>query len=114
MIARMAAAGTVVLPVTVLGELEAAFELGRRGRENRRMLAELLDEEFVSVWPATASVARHYGQLFAQLKRAGTPVPVNDVWIAAVTIDCSGELLTFDTDYGRIPGLNVVILDLGT
>jgi len=106
----LARAATVVIPATVLGELEAAFQLGRRARENRLTLAEFLGEPFVTVWPTTAVVARHYGRLFAELKRAGTPIPVNDVWIAAACLDCVGRLVTFDQDFKRIPGLECTVL----
>ncbi len=106
----LARAATVVIPVTVLGELEAAFQLGRRARENRLTLAEFLGESFVTVWPTTAAVARHYGRVFAELKRAGTPIPVNEVWIAAACLDCDGRLVTFDGDFERISGLEFTVL----
>jgi tRNA(fMet)-specific endonuclease VapC len=104
------AAEMVALPTIVLGELEAAFTLGRRERENRSMLAEFLAESFVSVLPVTAAVARRYGRLFAELRRAGTPIAINDVWIAATALDCGGHLLTFDGDFGRIVSLDCTIL----
>ena len=107
---QLAQATTVVIPVTVLGELEAAFQLGRRVLENRVTLAEFLGEPFVTVWPTTTAVARHYGRLFAELKRAGTPIPVNDLWIAAACLDCVGRLVTFDGDFKRIPGLEYTLL----
>ena len=106
----LARAATVVIPATVLGELEAAFQLGRRDRENRLTLAEFLGESFVTVWPTTATVARHYGRVFAELKRAGTPIPVNDVWIAAACLDCNGRLVSFDSDFQRISGLEFTVL----
>ena len=46
-------AAVIIMPVTVLGELEAGFELGRRARENRRALAEFLDEPFVGILDVT-------------------------------------------------------------
>jgi tRNA(fMet)-specific endonuclease VapC len=104
------AAEIVSLPTIVLGELEAAFALGRRERENRSVLTEFLEESFVSVLPVTPAVARRYGRLFAELRRAGTPIPINDVWIAATTLDCGGHLLTFDDDFGRIVSLDCTIL----
>lgn len=110
MLDQLAQATAVVIPVTVLGELEAAFQLGRRARENRLTLTEFLGEPFVTVWPTTLAVARHYGRLFAELKRAGTPIPVNDVWIAAACLDSVGRLVTFDQDFKRIPGLECTVL----
>lgn len=106
----LARAERVLIPVTVLGELEAAFEWGSRARENRRALEDFLEEPFVDVLPATAAVARQYGRIFAGLRRAGTPIAVNDIWIAASVFDCGGTLLTFDGDFDRVAGLDHVTL----
>ena len=111
MLGHVADAAMIVMPVTVLGELEAGFELGRRTRENRRILAEFLDEPFTRLWEVTATTVRHYARIFASLRRAGTPIPVNDVWIAAVTMECNGHLLTFDRDYRRVVDLDHTLLD---
>jgi predicted nucleic acid-binding protein len=108
---RLAAAEMVLLPVTVIGELEAAFELGQRSRENRAVLEEFLAEPFVATLGVTAEVARTYGRHFARLRRAGTPIPVNDVWVAAETLGCGGHLLTFDRHFERIEGLDCTVLD---
>jgi tRNA(fMet)-specific endonuclease VapC len=107
----VAAAETVMLPTTVMGELEAGFELGSRPKENRLLLGEFLQEPFVSILPVTVSVARRYGLIFAQLRRAGTPIPVNDIWIAASALDSGGHLLTFDADFGYVGSLDCTILE---
>ena len=60
--------------------------------------------------PASRTTARHYGGLFSGLKSAGTPLPVNDIWIAAATLDCGGHLLTLDADFARIDRLSVTVL----
>ena len=101
----IARADVVFLPVTVLGELEAGFQLGTRYRENRRALEEFLREPYLQVLEVTADVARLYGDVFASLKRTGTPIPVNDIWIAAATLGCGAHLITFDEDFARIEGL---------
>ncbi len=106
----MANAPVVVMPAVVLGELAAGFTLGRRAEENRRVLAEFLAEPFVSVLDVTAETARHYAGIFAALRRGGTPIPLNNVWIAAGTMECSGHLLTFDTDFQRIADLEHTVL----
>lgn len=107
----IAAAESVLLPATVLGELEAAFEIGERSKENRIVLADFLNEPFVSILSTDRSVARRYGQIFALLRRAGTPIPVNDIWIAAATLDCGGHLLTFDRHFRRVKGLDLTLLE---
>ena len=97
--------------MTVLGELGGGVRDGPAGaRENRRALEDFLDEPFVDLLPVTAAVARQYGRIFAGLRRAGTPIPVNDIWIAASVIDCGGTLLTFDRDFDRVAGLDHVTL----
>ncbi len=107
----LAAAEVILVPATVLGELEAGFELGSRAKENRRVLTEFLDEPFVDVLETTSAVARHYGQVFARLRRAGRPIPVNDIWIAAATIASGGHLLTFDRDFRHVEGLDHTLLE---
>ena len=108
---HVADAAVVVIPATVLGELEAGFELGHRTRENRRILDEFLDEPFISVMDVTATTVRYYARIIASLRRAGTPIPVNDVWIAASAMECNGHLLTFDRDYRRIVNLDHTLLE---
>ena len=107
----MARAERVLIPVTVLGELEAAFLSGTRAGDNRRVLDDFFDEPFVDLLPTTAAVARQYGRVFSSLRRNGTPLPVNDIWIAAAAIDCGGTLLTFDRDFDRIAGLDHITLE---
>lgn len=106
----MARAEALFVPVTVLGELEAGFQTGSRYRENRKALDEFLAEPYVGVLDVTRDVAGLYGRVFASLKRAGTPVPVNDIWIAAATLGCGAHLITFDEDFGRIAGLPHTLL----
>lgn len=100
----------VIVPIVVLGELEAGFRVGSRFRENRRALEEFLSEPFVQVLSADAETATRYGETFAALRRAGTPIPVNDIWIAAATLACGAHLVTFDEDFSAIPGLPQTLL----
>ena len=106
----IADAEVVIVPTIVLGELEAGFRAGSRYRENSLVLAEFLDEPFVAVAPVTPSVSRQYGLIFADLRSAGTPLPANDLWIAATTRDEAAHLLTFDRDFERIAGLEATVL----
>ena len=107
----VARADVVHLPVTVLGELEGGFRAGSRYRENRRALQELLDEPFVAMIETSQDVAHRYGKLFAELRRAGTPIPVNDIWIAAATMTVGAQLITFDRDFEAVAGLSLALFD---
>ena len=53
------------------------------------------------------SVQDIFGWLKYQLKLAGTPIPINDVWIAAHAIETGSMLITFDSHFDRIPGLRL-------
>jgi tRNA(fMet)-specific endonuclease VapC len=99
------------MPTVVLGELDAAFRLGRRLDDNRKRLDEFLHEDFVQVLPITAEVARRYGEVFVGLRRSGTPIPINDVWIAACTMDAAGHLATFDSDFMRVSALDHTLFE---
>jgi tRNA(fMet)-specific endonuclease VapC len=95
----------VYIPATVLGELEAGFRLGRRYTENRRTLEDFVHEPYVEIIDTTSDVAFRYGEVFAALRRAGSPIPVNDIWIAAATLGSGAHLITFDEDFTKVDGL---------
>ena len=109
---HLASAVVVVVPIIVVGELQAGFEIGSRTLENQRSLADFLDEPFVSVWSVTTETVAHYARVFAALRATGNPIPTNDIWIAATTGQCNGHLLTFDRDFSKIPGLDHTLFSI--
>jgi tRNA(fMet)-specific endonuclease VapC len=106
----IARASIVYVPTVVLGELHAGFLIGSRRQENEQTLDEFLSEPFVEVFGVDRDVAQRYGEIFADLRRAGTPIPTNDIWIAASTLIAGGHLVTFDADFQQIPSLHHTIL----
>lgn len=108
MIDALARADAILVPAVVLGELEAGFRAGLRYKENRVVLDSFLEEPFVSVLPVTDRIARRYGTVFAALRRAGTPIPTNDVWIAAAALEAGAPLLTSDAHFERVEGIEVI------
>ena len=110
MIDWVACADVIEISTIVLGELEAGFRVGARYQENRRVLADFLEEPFVRLRPVDPEVGRRYGQIFSELRRAGTPIPVNDIWIAAAAMESGAHLVTFDSDFGRVRGLEHTVL----
>lgn len=99
------AAEVVAMTSVTLGELEAGYRSGNRYGENRRVLDDFLEGCPVSILDVKRSSAKRYGLLMAELKRLGCPMPTNDVWIAALTLDWGGHLISFDRDFTRVPGL---------
>jgi tRNA(fMet)-specific endonuclease VapC len=98
-------ADRVCLPVPVIAELRYGFLLGTRGRKNEATLAEFLDEPRVQVLGCDERTTLFYAQLKAQLKQQGTPIPINDVWIAALALQHQAVLFTKDGDFDHLPQL---------
>lgn len=101
----IAEASEVFMSIFVLGELWAGFLGGRRARENRERLEAFLGKPSVIVIDATRDTAEIFGRIKDRLRRAGTPIPINDVWIAAHAIEHGAETITYDRHFTFIPGL---------
>ncbi|MBL8924341.1 MAG: type II toxin-antitoxin system VapC family toxin [Myxococcaceae bacterium] len=95
----------ILIPVPVLAELRFGFLNGTRGRENEATLIRFLDQPRVEVLRCDEDTTVRYAELKLQLKRQGTPIPINDVWIAALVLQHGATLFTRDTDFERIPQL---------
>jgi predicted nucleic acid-binding protein len=98
-------AGQVCLPVPVIAELRFGFLNGTRGRKNEATLAVFLDAARVEVLDCDERTTVFYAQLKAQLKQQGTPIPLNDVWIAALALQHQALLFTRDRDFDHLPQL---------
>jgi tRNA(fMet)-specific endonuclease VapC len=101
-------AETVYLSSIVLGELFAGFSQGKREKENRDALLRFLDLPAVEVVNIDAAIADRYGLLVKTLRKQGTPIPTNDIWIAATAFETGSRLLTYDSHFGCIPGLLLI------
>ncbi|MGD8237053.1 MAG: type II toxin-antitoxin system VapC family toxin [Armatimonadota bacterium] len=99
--------GLCLSPI-VLGELYAGFELGSRYEWNVARLTAFLALPPVEVIPVTHSIAERYGVIVRQLKEQGTPIPTNDIWIAATALETGTRLVSYDAHFNNVPGLIVV------
>lgn len=95
----------VGIPFVVLAEMKAGFLGGTRSAANEGLLASLLVRETVVVLYADRETTEQYARLFVQLKRAGTPVPDNDLWIVALCLEHDLALITRDRHFDKIPQL---------
>jgi tRNA(fMet)-specific endonuclease VapC len=95
----------VGVPFVVLAEMRAGFLGGTRSAANERLLADFLTRETVVALYANRETTEQYARLFVQLKRAGTPVPDNDLWIAALCLEHDLALVTRDQHFDKIPQL---------
>ena len=93
----------IYVPLIVVGELRAGFLMGRRGQENQRVFEQFLHRPRVDILLPTQETATHYAALFKQLRTAGTPVPTNDLWIAALVMQHGVTLFSRDKHFDAIP-----------
>jgi len=103
----LARTGLVYMSVFVLGELLAGFRSGSREKANRQILEAFLGKPVVRVLDATRETADYFGLIKSSLKRAGQPLPLNDVWVAAHALETGSVLVTFDSHFAVVPGLRL-------
>jgi len=103
----LAKADRVCLSTVVLGELQAGFYMGSKVRENQLNLDKLLSRPTVEILPVTAETSDYYGRLVAALRKAGHPIPVNDLWIAAQTLEQGAILISYDKHFTHVSGLRL-------
>jgi len=102
---RLGECDEVWIPLTVLGEIQAGFYGGSQQHKNEILLRRFLVQPTVGILPPARDTAEHYARLFVQLKRAGTPIPDNDLWIAAVVLQYDLVLVTRDRHFESVPQL---------
>ena len=98
----VASADAVFLPFVVVGELRAGFALGRRGAENERVLRRFLQTDGVHLLLASEQTTFHYASVYRHLRERGTPVPANDMWIAALVLEHNLVLHARDEHFDRL------------
>ena len=100
-------AETVYLSTIVMGELLAGFRGGSKAQENRAQLSRFLQKPTVRALDVSTETAEVFAQVKDTLKRAGTPIPMNDVWIASQAIETGSVVVTFDGHFQEVPGLRL-------
>ena len=98
-------ADVICFPFVVLAELRSGFLCGSMGRRNEQYLVRFLNSNRVQRLYADEATTHHYAQVFAQLRLQGTPIPVNDIWIAALCIQHDLLLYSRDAHFDALPQL---------
>jgi tRNA(fMet)-specific endonuclease VapC len=100
-------AEVVGVPIVVLGELRFGFLDGGRLHENQATLEHFLAPPRVQVLHVDDATTWHFGEIATLLKRSGTPMQQNDVWIAALCKQHGFAVATRDRGFRNVLGLNV-------
>jgi tRNA(fMet)-specific endonuclease VapC len=100
-------AESVYMSIFVIGELLTGFKGGAKETRNRNILEEFLGKSTVRILSATMDTAEFFSSIKNELRRAGAPIPINDVWIAAHAMETGSMLVTFDLHFRHVNGLLV-------
>jgi tRNA(fMet)-specific endonuclease VapC len=101
-------ASAILVPAIVLGELMAGFKTGRREAGNLRELDAFLSSPRVSVVGVDEASAPFYADTYRTLRQAGTPIPTNDLWIAALARQHGAALVSLDRHSRLVAGLLIL------
>ena len=94
-----------------LGEFKAGLFPTRAGDRNRNALDVFLQKATVKVVPITDRTADIYAKVYQALRKEGTPIPQNDMWIAASALENGADLATCDEHFRHVPMLTVIVVD---
>jgi predicted nucleic acid-binding protein len=98
------------IPSIVLGELHFGFMKGSRQQFNEKKLRQIISRLKIEMIDVNADVARKYADIYRSLERKGTPIPINDVWIAACCMEVGGTLLTRDQHFEAVDQIEMIVL----
>lgn len=91
------------LPTVVIGEYRYGLARSRGGGELEELLVVLISRSIVL--PIATSTTPHYAAVRNDLRRRGTPIPENDVWVAALSVQHGLPVVTRDAHFDHVPGL---------
>lgn len=106
LIAKLARANELVLPVVVLGEYRYGIAQSRHRARYQRWLEGLIAD--CRVLDVTEGTTNHYAAISVELRQRGKPIPTNDLWIAALCRQHSLSLLSRDRHFDLVPGIRRV------
>jgi tRNA(fMet)-specific endonuclease VapC len=101
-------AESIFVPVVVLAELRAGFVGGNQAVANEQILSRFLNSPRVTIAYIDDQTTHHYARIAVQLRRQGTPIPINDIWIAALVLQHELELCTRDTHFKHLPQIPLI------
>ncbi len=104
-VANLQQVSHIGISVISIGELLSGFRAGNKIKENRYQLGQFLDSPRVAIYPVDVDTTEHYSAILNKLKKNGTPIPTNDIWIAAVALQHGLPLYTLDKHFSSVEGL---------
>jgi tRNA(fMet)-specific endonuclease VapC len=109
-VSLLSSASWIGMSAVVLGELRAGFGLGKRRTRNETDLRAFMSHPVVHELVVDDEAAQIYAEIIVALRAAGTPVPTNDIWIAAVAAREGGHVVTYDSHFELIARVGAHVL----
>ncbi len=110
-IAMLEEADELVLSSIVVGELLYGYVKGRRERENRTELRRFVRENRVEIGVIDEMTANRFADIADHLRRQGTPLPTNDIWIAAHAMQHGLQVVTLDRYFMKMPQVSTLLFE---
>ncbi len=104
------AATEIHVPLIVIAEQRAGFAHGTARQKNERVLTRFMNAPGVFALAPDEQTTFFYADLYAYLRKKGKPIPTNDLWIAALTVQHNLVLFDRDKDFDALPQLARVVL----
>lgn len=98
----------VWIPFVSIAEIQSGFPRGTRTAQNEAVLRRFLSLPGVGVLYPDYQTTLSFARLFVYLRQQGTPIPTNDIWIAALAVQHELSLATRDQHFERLPQLHLV------
>jgi tRNA(fMet)-specific endonuclease VapC len=100
---KIITANEIALPAVALGELQYGAAASQRSEENQERIRKLMT--WARLLVCDDVTALHYGSIKFALRLKGTPIPDNDIWIAATTMQADLPLVSRDEHFRHVEGI---------
>lgn len=105
---KLRRAAKVHLTFISVAELRAGFACGTKTQQNEKNLQRFLSAARVNVLYADSETSLFYARIYATLRQNGTPVPTNDLWIAALALQHGLPVYSFDHHFSKIEAIDLI------
>ena len=100
-------ANIVYMSIFVLGELYTGFKGGDKEPWNKELLNNFIEKPTVRILDANIETSEIFSEIKNSLKNSGNPILINDIWIAAHSLETGSVLITFDDHFNKISGIRL-------
>ena len=95
----------ILMSAIVIGELMYGFRWGSKFEQNASELRSFLGSSYVSFVSVSPVTADRYSRIAASLRAKGRPIPTNDIWVAAHTMETGADLISADRHFEHVDGI---------